>query len=686
MAERVPSMDASTPVIVLKVVQGRLPHGGVGVVRTLGRLGVPVFLIYEDPRGPISVSRFVRRTFVWEAGGGSQDGWLSYLGRVADEVGGRPILLPVDDVGTMFVSDNEDRLAERFLFARQPPGLVRELSSKRGLHELSLRVDLPTPGVFFPARREDVERFAATAAFPIVAKSMDPEVLVRRRRGHSVYIADGPEELFAYYDLVEEEDEPNLMLQEYIPGGPETVWMFNGYFDGSSRCLTGFTGQKLRQYPPYTGMSTLAVLRENPEVLLLTERLMSAIGYRGIVDMGYRFDARDGRYKLLDVNPRVGATFRLFVGTNGMDVVRAMYLDLTQQPVPASSPRDGRKWIVETHDPISCLSYHRDGVLSGRGWLRSLRGVREGAMFAKDDPRPFVAAVVWMFRRAAQKGLQAARGAIPKDVVQQRSTKRRFDDRATVWRDLYQRRDVVGAIYRRRVQLAARLLEGAEPSRQARILDAGCGAGPAIAALAGSGYEVHGTDAVRAMIQLARAANRPQGSPPPTFSVADAEAMPFADGSFDAAVSLGLIPWVPHPDAVLRELSRVIRPGGHLVMSADNRSRLTFLLDPWKHPAVLVQKRRVKAILRRLGIRRAVEDVPPRMHRPEEFDAALARAGFAKVQGFTFGFGPFTALGRPMLGAQAGIRADGLVERVARAPGPWLRRRGNQYLVLARRI
>jgi ubiquinone/menaquinone biosynthesis C-methylase UbiE len=245
---------------------------------------------------------------------------------------------------------------------------------------------------------------------------------------------------------------------------------------------------------------------------------------------------------------------------------------------------------------------------------------------------------------------------------------------------------VVGAIYRRRVQLAARLLEGVEPLREGRVLDAGCGAGPAIAALAGSGYKVHGTDAVRAMIELARAANRTTGSAPPTFSVADAEAMPFADGSFEAAVSLGLIPWVPDPDGALRELSRVVRPGGHLVMSADNRSRLTFLLDPWRHPAILAQKRRVKGILRRLGLRRAVEDVPPRMHRPGEFDAALARAGFEKVQGFTFGFGPFTVLGRPILGAQAGIRADGLLERIARAPGPWLRRRGNQYLVLARKI
>src|SRR3990172_3381338 len=103
--------------------------------------------------------------------------------------------------------------------------------------------------------------------------------------------------------------------------------MFNGYFDSSSRCLFGLTGRKLRQYPPYTGVTSLGVCERNETVTKLTLRLMTAIGYRGALDIGYRYDARDGRYKLLDANPRVGMTFRLFVDTEGLDVVRALYLD-----------------------------------------------------------------------------------------------------------------------------------------------------------------------------------------------------------------------------------------------------------------------------------------------------------------------------------------------------------------------
>src|SRR5439155_16899807 len=109
-------------------------------------------------------------------------------------------------------------------------------------------------------------------------------------------------------------------------------------------------GQKLGQYPPYTGMARLAVCLETPEVAEQTKRFMGALGYRGILDIGYRYDARDGQYKLLDVNPRIGATFRLFVTKDGLDVVRALYLDLTGQPVAGGRARNGRKWMVEDYD------------------------------------------------------------------------------------------------------------------------------------------------------------------------------------------------------------------------------------------------------------------------------------------------------------------------------------------------
>jgi predicted ATP-grasp superfamily ATP-dependent carboligase len=210
-------------------------------------------------------------------------------------------------------------------------------------------------------------------------------------------------ELLEAYEAMEEPGRPSLMLQEYIPGKDDSVWMFNGYFDEYSNCLFGITGRKIHQTPVYTGMTALGVCLDNPTVRQQTTKLVSALGYKGILDIGFRYDPRDGKYKLLDANPRLGATFRLFVGADGMDVVRAQYLHFTGQTVPQSPICPGRKWIVEDADVISAIQYCRDGALSLRECLGSYRGIQEGAWFASDDWSPFLHLIGGSFMRVFRK-------------------------------------------------------------------------------------------------------------------------------------------------------------------------------------------------------------------------------------------------------------------------------------------
>ncbi len=178
------------------------------------------------------------------------------------------------------------------------------------------------------------------------------------------------------------------MIQEFIPGDD---WMFDGYFDANSQRLFGVTGKKIRRFPVNTGVTSLGVCQRNQDVEQTTAAFMKAIGYQGILDIGYRYDRRDGQYKVLDVNPRIGCTFRLFTATNGIDVARALYLDMTGQPVPAAQAADGRKWVVEDFDLFSAFRSWRDGMLTPGDWLSSFRGVEEAACFSLDDPLPFLA-------------------------------------------------------------------------------------------------------------------------------------------------------------------------------------------------------------------------------------------------------------------------------------------------------
>ncbi len=387
-------LDTTVAVVLLRLHH----HCEVGAARTLGRLGVPVYAVHHDLDAAAAHSRYVREILDWSLDQNTDADSVEAVLRFGRRIGGRPVLLATDDRSGDFLADNAEALATAFRFPEQPVGLARTLSNKKGLDGLCRRHAVPTPDARFPTCRAEVLESVEALGLPVVLKGIDAYKL-EDRVGMRMAIAANVEELLTLYAAMEDPDDPNLMLQEYIPGAPDSVWMMNGYFDSHSAGHVIATGQKLRQFPVDTGMTSLGICTANAEVEALTRRFMRRLGYRGVLDIGYRYDHRDGRYKLLDVNPRLGSTFRLLAHEPALDVVRALYLDLTGQPIPASRARAGRKWMVEDYDLASALVHHRRGVLTLRGWLASVRGVQEGAWFALDDPIPIVVTV----RRSLQR-------------------------------------------------------------------------------------------------------------------------------------------------------------------------------------------------------------------------------------------------------------------------------------------
>jgi D-aspartate ligase len=393
-------IDTGTPVLVI----GAQSHGPLGIFRSLGRLGIPVHAVDTDPRMPPSYSRYLRSRRRLDLAEAGPDAVIEQLLQIADAFDRRPIVIPTSDQTSMLVDEYRDALLGRVLIPRQPRGLATSLADKRMMAGLATAHGVPTPTVVFPTSIDEIRRYADEGVFPVMLKGIDGARL-KSRTGRRMVIVEERARLEPLYRELEDPAAPNLMLQEYIPGDDDDIWMFNGYFDEAADCVVGFTGRKIRQSPIHTGATSLGVCWPNAEVEETTIRWMKELGYRGILDIGYRFDARDGRYKVLDVNPRIGATFRLFVAPNGMDVVRALYLGLTDQPVPTAALWNGRRWINEGADLKSSLLYAREGTLGPRTWLASLRGIHEGAYFARDDLKPFLHMVGSLIRKPTRKGV-----------------------------------------------------------------------------------------------------------------------------------------------------------------------------------------------------------------------------------------------------------------------------------------
>ena len=106
--------------------------------------------------------------------------------------------------------------------------------------------------------------------------------------------------------------------------------------------------------------------------------------------------------------------------------------------------------------------------------------------------------------------------------------------------------------------LAGGVMEWLAAKAGERILDLGCGDGKLTQQFAEMGVLVQGVDASAAMVEAARArgVSAEQGK---------AEALPFADGAFDAVFSNAVLHWVRDQDGMMAEVSRVLRPGGRFV-------------------------------------------------------------------------------------------------------------------------
>lgn len=396
-SEPVPVRDTTVPVVVLYAYH----YGQLGVLRSFGRLGIAVYGIDPHPTSAGLLSRYCRKKFLYDVDSESPKNSVQYLLNVAKKIGRRSLLIHTTDSGASWLAENAKTLSEGYLFPRLSTQLVQALASKKEMYFLAKKFGVPTPEACFPLSRDDAEEYGQEAVFPVVLKEIyrggSPRV------GKRMFIARTKQELVKLYSLYEDPLNPNFMLQEYIPGGDDSIWMFNGYFNERSDCLFAMTGKKIRQSPVHTGVTSLGVCLRNPVVDRITRNFMKSIGYKGILDIGYRFDARDGKYKVLDVNPRIGSTFRLFVGTNGLDVARAEYLDLTGQPVPKSEVAEGRKWFVEDRDLVSSVRYHYEKSLTFRQWLTSFRGVQESAWFAWDDLFPFFMTCIRSSRKVLTK-------------------------------------------------------------------------------------------------------------------------------------------------------------------------------------------------------------------------------------------------------------------------------------------
>ena len=265
----------------------------------------------------------------------------------------------------------------------------------------------------------------------------------------------------------------------------------------------------------------------------------------------------------------------------------------------------------------------------------------------------------------------------------QDSTDAHFGERSAYWDEIYSHGGFEGLIYRRRMQAAMAWIDALCLDPGTKVLEVGCGAGFATLELASRGYDVLSTDSSANMVALASHRVAEAGHGDVDVSVCDVHDLPHRSRSFELVLALGVLPWLHSPERAVGQIARVLGPGGHAILSVDNRLRLNGLVDPAENPlfAPVKYARRGVRVLRGRPSTGAIS----RLYTPKRVDRWLAPAGLEPQRRTTIGFGPFTFYWRPVLPDRTALRLNRGLDHLAEHRVPGLRRYGWHYLVSARK-
>ncbi len=362
-------------------------YRALGVARSLGRRGIPVWILAERGEPLATASRYLRRRMQWPQGGDAERvAFLLELAAVNDLRGWA--LIPSSDRAAAMLARAYDQLAQHYVHTTPAWDVVRWAYDKRLTYELAHRLGVACPWTVRVGRTFDPA--AANVSFPAVLKPAIKEQS-NALTAAKAWRVDNRRELERRYRQACALIEPELlMLQEVVCGGGDAQFSY------AALCREGvplawLTARRTRQYPADFGRaSTFVETVECPEAVEPSLRLLGQLRYTGLIEVEYKRDPRDGLLKVLDMNPRVWGWHTLCAKA-GIDFPWLLWLLVCGEKVPSSAARLGVSWLrlsTDTPTAVKELMMHRLGV---REYVRSLRRPRESAIFAWDDPLPGLA-------------------------------------------------------------------------------------------------------------------------------------------------------------------------------------------------------------------------------------------------------------------------------------------------------
>ncbi len=384
-------MKYQTPAIVLGMAVT-----GLAVVRALARQGVKVYALDPDKNKPTLATRYADCRICPDALKQPAE-FKKFLLELGKEIGEGAVLLPTNDNFNDFVNNHRDELQKHFKFLMTDKTIMDQLMDKKGQSDLANNVHVPMPKTFYPKNMTEIQSIADEVRYPVIIKGLTTSLWRQKYGDTKGMIAENKEKLLKEFEQIYQA-KIDCVVQEIIEGDDQCHYKLCAYIGKNGQTLLTFTLQKIRQYPCHFGIGSSVISVKNDEVAELGLKFMKAINYRGVGSIEFKKDTRDGKYRMIEMNPRFWAQNGLTEGC-GQNFALTAYLDILGESVaPKTDFQEHVKWIAFKEDRASFYGYKKEGVLTWGQWLGSVfSGKKVWALWSLDDPMPFLKEVKFGF-------------------------------------------------------------------------------------------------------------------------------------------------------------------------------------------------------------------------------------------------------------------------------------------------
>ena len=367
----------------------------VSVARSLAAAGVEVYALGTGTWDPVRYSRSCRHYVETEGGETMQARWLEWLDRGPRE----GVLLPCDDDGIELIARNLSFLDQRgYRSFEANDAVLLAMLDKSATHALASEAGVATPRTVRVRDTGDLAEAVTAIGLPCALKPLHSHVFRRRAGKVKAVVVRDADELERTFARLSERSVA-LLATEIVPGDDSCFASYYSYLDADGEPLFHFTKRKVRQYPTGFGGACYEVSHWDEEVAARGLRFFQGIGLRGLANVEFKRDPRDGELKLIECNHRFTASNEL-VRIAGIDLALFVYNRLVGRSTPATdSYRDGVYLWYPLEDVRSFWSSRRAGRTTLRAWLASIDHPHF-PIFRWSDPKPTLSNVYRVANRA----------------------------------------------------------------------------------------------------------------------------------------------------------------------------------------------------------------------------------------------------------------------------------------------